>query len=50
MRPAAADDSLGDCEAVATGHAPQWVLDELDTVARDVRLGRARRNGKGRAA
>ena len=43
-------DSLGDSEAVATGKAPQWVLDELDTVARDVRLGRARRNGKGRAA
>ena len=43
-------ESPGDGEAAETGHAPQWVLDELDTVARDVRLGRARRNGKGRAA
>lgn len=44
-------DSLGDMEAIVTGNAPQWVLDALDTVARDVRLGRERRdNGTGRAA
>lgn len=37
-------DSPGDCEAIATGHAPQWMLDELARVAWEAR------HGKGRAA